>query len=102
MLLCTRVPKLHVPAAELWKELVLDVHEASALVTSINMAGGACKCGVGSLVHRPTDGLIGVTATRLFCALVFPSVGQDQRNNQTTAGYPEGFGRAFQPFVLLS
>ena len=22
------------------------------LVTSINMAGGACKCGVGSLVHR--------------------------------------------------
>ena len=27
MLLCTlRVPKLHVPAAELWKELVLDVH----------------------------------------------------------------------------
>ena len=24
-----------------------------ALVTSINMAGGACKCGVGSLVHRP-------------------------------------------------
>ena len=23
-----------------------------ALVTSINMAGGACKCGVGSLVHR--------------------------------------------------
>ena len=29
MLLCTRVPKLHVPAAELWKELVLDVHEAS-------------------------------------------------------------------------
>ena len=31
MLLCTRVPKLHVPAAELWKELVLDVHEASHL-----------------------------------------------------------------------
>ena len=29
MLLCTMVPKLHVPAAELWKELVLDVHEAS-------------------------------------------------------------------------
>ena len=26
MLLCTRVPKLHAPAAELWKELVLDVH----------------------------------------------------------------------------
>ena len=31
MLLCTRVPKLHVPAAKLWKELVLDVHEASHL-----------------------------------------------------------------------
>ena len=28
MFLCTRVPKLHVPAAELWKELVLDVHGA--------------------------------------------------------------------------
>ena len=26
LLLCTMVPKLHVPAAELWKELVLDVH----------------------------------------------------------------------------
>ena len=52
MLLCTRVPKLHVPAAELWKELVLDVHEASHLSPSINMAGGACKCGAGSLVHR--------------------------------------------------
>ena len=23
-----------------------------ALVTSVNVAGGACKCGVGSLVHR--------------------------------------------------
>ena len=67
-----------------------------ALVTSINMAGGACKCEVGSLVHR-----------RKFDrshseALVFPSVGQDLRNNQTKAGYPEEFGRAFQPFVLLS
>ena len=31
MLLCSRVPKLHVPAAELWKELVLDVHGASHL-----------------------------------------------------------------------
>ena len=31
---------------------------------------------------------IGVTATRLFCALVFPSVGQDLRNNKTKAGYP--------------
>ena len=71
-----------------------------ALVTSINLAGGACKCGVGSLVHRRMS-LIGVTATRLFSALVLPSVGQDLRNNQTKAGYPEGFGRAFQPFVLL-
>ena len=26
--------------------------QSVALVTSINMAGGACKCGVGSLVHR--------------------------------------------------
>ena len=40
-----------------------------ALVTSMNMAGGACKCGVGSLVHR-----------------------RDLRNNQGNAGYPEGFG----------
>ena len=55
MLLCTRVPKLHVPAAELWKEqaqLVSDVHGASHLSPSINMVGGAWKCGVGSLVHR--------------------------------------------------
>ena len=46
MLLCTRVPKLHVRAVEslFWM--------CMALVTSIIMAGGACKCGVGSLVHR--------------------------------------------------
>ena len=55
------------------------------------------------LAHLCIDvSLFGVTATRLFCALVFPSVGQDLRNNQTKTGYPEGFGRALQPFVLLS
>ena len=64
------------------------------------MAGGAC--GVGSLVHRREFDRSHSTATRLLCALVFPSVGQDLRNNKTKAGYPEGFGRAFQPFVLLS
>ena len=71
-----------------------------ALVTSLNMAGGACKWGLAHLCIVAS--LIGVTATRLFCLLVFPSVGQDLRNNQTKAGYPEGFDRAFQPFVLLS
>ena len=70
------------------------------LVTSINMAGGACKCGVGSLVHRRKFDRSRSDAAVL-CA-VFPSVRQDLRNNQTKAGYPEGFGRAFQPFVLLS
>ena len=63
------------------------------------MAGGACRCGVGSRVHRREFDRS--HTTRLFCALVFPSVGDDLRNNQTKAGYPEGFGRAFQPFVLL-
>ena len=46
--------------------------------------------------------LIGVTETRLFCVLVFSSVGQDLRNNQTKAGFTKRFGRAFHPFVLLS
>ena len=74
-----------------------------ALLTSINMAGGARRCGVGSLVHRREFDQS--HTRRRGCsagALVFPSVGQGLRNNQTKAGYPEGFGRAFQPFVLLS
>ena len=66
------------------------------------MAGGACKCGFHSVVHHHDISPIAVPVTRLFCALVFPSLGQDLRNNQMKAGYPEGFGRAFQPFVLLS
>ena len=65
------------------------------------MAGGACKCGVGSLVHRRKFDRSHSDGAR-FCALVFPSVGQDLRNNQTKAWYPKGFGRALQPFVLLS
>ena len=54
MLFCTTVPKLHVPAAELWKELVLDVHVRTKRRTFHldKLGGGACKCGVGSLVHR--------------------------------------------------
>ena len=52
----------------------------------INISGGACKCGVQLCI---VVSQIGVTATRLFCALVFPSVGQDRCNNQTKAGYPE-------------
>ena len=64
-----------------------------ALVTSINMAGGACKCGVGSLVHRSKfDRSHSDAAVLCAAALVFPSVGQDLRNNQGNAGYPEGFG----------
>ena len=65
-----------------------------ALVTLINfMAGGACKCGVGSLVHRRKfDRSHSDAAVLCAAALVFPSVGQDPRNNQRNAGYPEGFG----------
>ena len=64
-----------------------------ALVTSINMAGGACKCGVGSLVHRRKfDRSHSDAAVLCAAALVFPSLGQDLCNNQTNAGYPEGFG----------
>ena len=69
------------------------------LVTSINMAGVACKCGVGSLVHH-RDFDRSHSDAAVLCAGVL-SVRQDLRNNQTKAGYPEGFGRAFQPFVLL-
>ena len=80
--------KLHVPAAELWKELVLDVHGV-ALVIATNMAG----------VHVSVPGLvqlcivvsiIGVTTTRLFCVLVFPSVGQDLHNKRKL-GTPKDF-----------
>ena len=64
-----------------------------ALVTSINMAGGACKCWVGSLVHRRKfDRSHSNVAVLCAAALVFPSLGQDLRNNQTNAWYPEGFG----------
>ena len=64
-----------------------------ALVTSINMAGCACKCGFGSLVHRRKfDRSHSDAAVLCAGALVFPSLGQDLRNNQTNAGYTEGFG----------
>ena len=64
-----------------------------ALVTSINMAGGACKCGVGSLVHRRKfDRSHSDAAVLCAAALVFPSPGQDLRKNQTNAGYLEGSG----------
>ena len=48
----------------------------------------------------------GVTATRLFCALLYSSVQdsveQDLHNNQTKSGYPEGFRTACHLVVLLS
>ena len=92
-MLCTRVPKLHVPAAELWKELVLDVHGTCHLDKHGWMYICACKCGVGSLVHRRKfDRSQSDAAVLCAAALVFPSLGQDLRNNQTNAGYPEGFG----------
>ena len=77
-----------------------------ALVTSINMAGGACKCGVGSLVHRRS--LIGVTVTRLFCALqrwCFLQSGWARPTQQPRECWVSRriwHGRAFQPFVFLS
>ena len=59
--------------------------------------------GVGSLVHRRKFDRSHSDAAVLCAGVSFSnSVGQDLRNNQTTAGYPERFGRAFQPFVLLS
>ena len=61
----------------------------------VMLAGGACKCGVGSLVHRRKfDRSHSDAAVLCAAALVFPSLGQDLRNNQTNinAGYPEGFG----------
>ena len=64
------------------------------------MAGGACKCGVGSLVHRRKFDRSHSDAAVLCAGVSFSW--QDLRNNQTKAGYPEGFGRAFHPFVLLS
>ena len=61
-----------------------------ALVTSINMAGGAYKCGVGALVHHGKfDRSHSDAAVLCAAALVFPSVVQDLRNNQTNAGYPK-------------
>ena len=46
-----------------------------ALVTSINMAGCACKCGVGSLVHRRKfDRSHSDVAVLCAAALVFPSL----------------------------
>ena len=79
--------KLHVLAAELWKELVLGVHGASHMsprqtwqevLVSVRLAQ---LCIVVSM--------IGDMAVQ--CAWVFPSVGQDLRNNQTNAGIPKDF-----------
>ena len=60
-----------------------------------------CKCEVGSLVHRRKFDRSHSEAAVL-CAGVSFSWARPIGNNQTKAGYPEGFGRAFQPFVLLS
>ena len=49
----SKTPRPCCRAVERAAQLVSDVHGASHLiVTSINMVGGAWKCGVGSLVHR--------------------------------------------------
>ena len=85
LMLCTRVPKT--PRPSCGKSLFWM---CMALVTSINMAGGASKCGVGSLVHRRKfDRSHSDVAVLCAAALVFPSLGQDLRNNQTNAGYPK-------------
>ena len=75
-----------------------------ALVTSINMAGGACQCGVGSLVHRRefdrshSDAAVMCAGVSFSCK----KLGKTYATTKRKLGCPEGFGRAFQPFVLLS
>ena len=79
--------KLHVPAAELWKELVLDVDGASHL--SLRQTWQDVSVGLVQLCIIVSK--IGVTATRLFCALVFPSVGQDLRKTKRKLGIQKDF-----------
>ena len=89
--------QLHVPATELWKDLVLKVHGASHLSPRQTWK----EVSVGMVQLCIAVSVIGVSATWLFCALVFPSVGQDLHNNETKAGHSQGFRRAYHPFVLL-
>ena len=92
--------KLKVLVAELWKELVLDMRGASHLPPRQTWQEVHESVGLAQLCIVVS--MIGVTATRLFLAWVFPSRGQDLHNNQTKAWCPEGFCRAYHPFVLLS
>ena len=61
-----------------------------ALVTSINMAGCACKCGVGSLVHRRKfDRSHSDAAVLCAAALAFPSLGQEYATTKRMLGIPK-------------
>ena len=70
------------------------------LVTSIKMAGGACKCGVGSVLHRRKSERSDSNAAVLYAGVSLSWAGPTQ--HQMKAGYPEGVGRSFHQFVLLS
>ena len=63
--------KLHVPAAELCKELVLYVHGASHLSSRKTWHGGMGKCGIGSVVHRRKSDRSHSDAAVLFFFCVF-------------------------------
>ena len=68
-----------------------------AFVSSINMAGDACKCGVGSLVHRRKfDRSHSDAAVLCAAALVFPllQLGKTYATTKGMLGHddPEGFG----------
>ena len=80
-----RVPKLHVPAAELHGKSLFWM--CMALVTSINMAGCACKCGVGSLVHhRKFDRSHSDAAVLCAAALVFLHLGKTYATTKRMLG----------------
>ena len=95
--------KLHVPAAKLWKELVMDVHRASHVSprqTWQEVHAYVVWGWLSSTAHRcKYDRSHGA---QVYCIPSVCTVGQDLRNNQTKAGYPKGFRRVYNPFVLPS
>ena len=60
-----------------------------ALVTSINMAGGACKCGVGSLVHRRKFDRSHSDAAILCAGMSFSWARPTQQPNESWVSIPK-------------
>ena len=76
-----------------------------ALATSMNMAGGACKCGVGSLVHRRKFDRSHGNAAVLCAAsagVSFSWARPTQQPRECWVSRRIWHDRAFQPFVLMS